>query len=114
MTSRYPNRRWCIITSAEVTSLPVDFSKVMETSSNTLRYSVDGTKTFVKYEGAQPSFLSGKQEYTHSEILAILSGPEWTTPEVIEEPTPDTDTTAAADTDTTAAVSADTDTTAAP
>jgi hypothetical protein len=78
--NRYPNRRWCIITTEEITSLPVDFSQVMETSANTLRYSVDGTKTFVKYEGAQPEFLAGKQEYTHPEILAILATEEWTLP----------------------------------
>jgi hypothetical protein len=59
----------------------VDFSQVQETSADTLRYSLDGTKTFVKYEGDQPSFLSGKQEYTHSEILAILATDEWTDPD---------------------------------
>lgn len=76
--NRYPNRRWCIITADEVNTLPVDFTQVMETSSNTLRYSLDGSNTFVKYEGAQPAFLEGKTEYTHTEILSILSGPEWT------------------------------------
>lgn len=76
--NRYPNRRWCIITAEEVTSLPVDFSQVMETSANTLRYSLDGSNTFVKYEGTQPSFLNGKLEYTHPEILSVLAGPEWT------------------------------------
>jgi len=48
-----------------------------------LRYSLDGTQTFVKYEGEQPSFLNGKQEYTHSEILTILATPEWTDPDPI-------------------------------
>lgn len=61
----------------------VDFTQVAEISAETCRYSVDGTKTFVKYEGTQPSFLSGKQEYTHSEILTILSGAEWTSDELI-------------------------------
>jgi len=73
--------KYVIIKSDEVDS--VDFSKVQEISENTLRYSLDGTKTFVKYEGDQPSFLSGKTEYTHSEILAILAGDEWTSDEVI-------------------------------
>jgi len=67
---------YCIIDASEVSS--VDFEQVAETSADTLRYSTDGTQTFVKYEGEQPSFLSGKQEYTHSEILAILSTDEWT------------------------------------
>ena len=72
-------RTYCIINSSEVSS--VDFDQVLQTSTDTLRYSLDGTKTFVKYEGGQPSFLSGKTEYTHEEILSILSGPEWTSEE---------------------------------
>ena len=74
-------RTYCIIDSSEVNS--VNFDQVAETSADTLRYSIDGTQTFVKYEGEQPSFLSGKQEYTHSEILAILATDEWTSDELI-------------------------------
>ena len=73
-------KTYCIIDASDVSS--VDFSQVAETSSDTLRYSLDGTKTFVKYEGDQPSFLSGKQEYTHEEILTILAGDEWTSDEI--------------------------------
>ena len=75
------NRTFVIIDSSEVGS--VDFDQVMQTSADKLRYSLDGTKTFVKYEGTQPFFLSGKTEYTHSEILSILSGPEWASEEPI-------------------------------
>lgn len=61
----------------------IDFQDVFETSSETVRKSVDGTKTFVKWEGQTPacvSELTTKQgPYTHSEILDILSGPDWTT-----------------------------------
>ena len=32
----------------------IDFSEVMETSVDTLRKSVDESKSFVKYEGDQP------------------------------------------------------------
>ena len=71
-------RTYCIINSDEVSS--VNFDQVSETSTDTLRYSLDGTQTFVKYEGEQPSFLNGKQEYTHSEILTILATDEWTDP----------------------------------
>ena len=66
---------YVIINTSELDS--VDFSQVKEKSPDTLSYSVDGTKTFVKYEGTQPFFLLGKTEYNHEEILAILSGPEW-------------------------------------
>lgn len=72
---------YVIINASDVAS--VDFDQVIETSADTLRYSLDGTKTFVKYEGDQPSFLSGKQEYNNDEILTILSGAEWTSDEPI-------------------------------
>jgi len=74
-------RTFVIIDASEVNS--VDFDQVAETSADTLRYSLDGTQTFVKYEGTQPFFLLGKTEYTHEEILSILSGPEWTSEEII-------------------------------
>ena len=67
----YEYRKYVIISKGDVSS--VDFTQVMEISADTLRYSNDGNKTFVKYEGSQPSFLSGKTEYSHSEILAILN-----------------------------------------
>ena len=74
-------RTYVIIDASEVSS--VDFNQVLQTSADTLRYSVDGSKALLKYEGDQPSFLSGKQEYTHSEILAILATDEWTSDELI-------------------------------
>jgi hypothetical protein len=79
----FKNRKWVIITRDEVGS--VDFSKIIETSADTLRYSNDGNKTFVKYEGNKPSFLYGKDTYNHSEILAILNevDGEWWTGEVL-------------------------------
>jgi len=72
----YENRKYVIIDASEVST--VDFSQVYETSANTLRYSLDDSQTFVKFEGSTPSFLNGKTQYTHSEILNILSGAEWT------------------------------------
>ena len=71
-------RTYCIINSSDVSS--IDFDHVLETSSQTLRYSVDGSQTFVKYNGSKPSFLDGKDTYTHSEILEILAGEDWTEP----------------------------------
>ena len=56
------------------------FSEVFETSAATLRYNLAGTQTFVKYEGAKPRFLYGKDTYTHSEILAILETSAWSSP----------------------------------
>jgi hypothetical protein len=59
----------------------IDFNQVAQTSVDTLRYSVDGTKTLVKFEGDTPSFLVGKPQHNHAQILEILSGPEWTSSE---------------------------------
>ena len=69
-------RTYCIIDSSEVSL--IDFDEVLQTSVNSLKYSLDGTKVVVKYEGTQPSFLEGKTEYSHSEILTILATSEWT------------------------------------
>jgi len=74
-------RNYVIIDASEVPS--VDFSQVLEISADTLRYNLDGTKTFVKYEGETPSFLVGKPSFSHSEILEILSNENWAAP--IEE-----------------------------
>lgn len=80
----YENRQFAIFS---VTEIPlINFDEVLETSSDTLRLSVDGTKTFVKWEdGASipPSvqaLTTVEGPYTYTEILEILSGPEWTAP----------------------------------
>ncbi|MDC0157320.1 hypothetical protein OAK38_06140 [Verrucomicrobia bacterium] len=77
------SRTYVIIDQSDVSS--VDFSQVFETSADTLRWSVNadgsrGDKTFVKFEGDTPTFLDGKTQYTHSEILTILEGSEWSPP----------------------------------
>jgi hypothetical protein len=60
----------------------IDFTQVMETSIETVRKSVDGTKVFVKWVGEIPSSLSTlttkEGPYSHSQILEILSTEEWT------------------------------------
>jgi len=68
----YSNRRWVILPFADVTDEIM--SDVLQKSASDLRRTLSGDDlTFVKYEGAQPSSLSGLTEYTHSEILAILN-----------------------------------------
>ena len=68
-------RKYVIINASEVSS--VDFSQVIETSADTLRYSLDNSKTFVKFDGDTPSFLNGKTSYTYSEMITILDGSDW-------------------------------------
>ena len=76
------SRKYVIINADEVDS--VDFSQVDETSADTVRFSTDGTKTFVKFDtDTTPSFLDGKTQYSHSEILAILATDEWSPDEPI-------------------------------
>lgn len=63
----------------------VDFTQVLETSIDTVRKSVDGTKTFVKWNGdvipSSVEALTTKEGlYTYDEILVILATPEWTDP----------------------------------
>jgi uncharacterized protein YllA (UPF0747 family) len=64
------SRKYVILNANEVDS--VDFTQVLQTNKESLRYTTDGSKFLLKYDGIQPSFLSGETEYTHSEILAIL------------------------------------------
>ena len=71
----YENRTYVIINASEVGT--VNFSQVNETSADTLRYSLDNSKTFVKFEGSTPSFLSGKTQYNHSQMCTILDGVDW-------------------------------------
>jgi len=61
----------------------IDFNQVAQTSVDTIRYSVDGTKTFVKFKGDTPSFLIGEPQYTREEMLSILSGEDWFNPDEV-------------------------------
>ena len=76
----YEQRNFAIFSTTEIDK--IDFSQVLETSADTLRKSVDETKTFVKWDGEQPEFVSTLTTleglYTYTEILDILSTPEWT------------------------------------
>tara|TARA_R110001592_G_scaffold287633_1_gene556498 strand:- start:372 stop:608 length:237 start_codon:yes stop_codon:yes gene_type:complete len=61
---------YVIINTSDVSS--IDFSLIEEVSADSLRYNINGTKTFVKFKGSTPNFLSGKTQYSHSDILSIL------------------------------------------
>ena len=104
----FPNRRWLIIPTILTGS--IDFNQVLESSPESLRLSVDGTKTFIKYEinevledqtfttinpetleevtstilagvyGRPDIYQEGDTEYNHEEILRILATEEWTRP----------------------------------
>ena len=66
-----------------VSEIPlVDFSEVFETSEQTLRFSIDGTKTFVKWQGDPPpsvlALTTKSPYYDIDEMLAILATEECT------------------------------------
>jgi len=75
------NRTYVIADTSEVSGF--DFDQLIDIDESYSRKSLDGSKILARYEGEQPSFLSGKTEYTHSEILAILATDEWTSDEPI-------------------------------
>ena len=75
------DRTYIIADTSEVSGF--DFNQLIDIDESYSRKSLDGSKILARYEGTQPSFLSGKQEYTHSEILAILATDEWTSDEPI-------------------------------
>lgn len=72
--------RYVIFDYSEVDK--IDFSQVLITSIETLRLSVDGLKTFVKWLGETPSCVDTLTTkgpiLNNEEILQILSTPEWT------------------------------------
>jgi hypothetical protein len=76
----YGNRKFMIFNISELDN--IDFTQVCETSKDTVRKSVDGTKTFVKWDANIPECvlnLNTKEgSYTYEEILDILSTEEWT------------------------------------
>jgi hypothetical protein len=84
MTQDYQNRRFVIFDVTELNL--IDFNQVYETSEETVRKSVDGTKTFVKYDIPQPSSVvsltTKSVEYTYNEILEILNTTEWSEPNI--------------------------------
>lgn len=73
-------RTYVIVDSAEASSF--DFSQLVDIDESSSRKSLDGSKILARFEGDTPSFLEGKTQYTHSEILAELATPEWTDPDL--------------------------------
>ena len=78
----YEIRNFMIFNISELPN--IDFTQVLETSIDTIRKSVDETKTFVKWDGIMPTcveaLLTKEGPYTYEEILTILATEEWSTP----------------------------------
>ena len=75
---------YLIIQSSELSK--VDLSQVLETSASTVRKSLDETKTFIKWDGDTPSFVSNltstEGPYTNNEIRTILDTDAWVSEKV--------------------------------
>ena len=75
----FENRKYVVFNTSETGS--INFSQIMESSVNTLRLNNSGSKTFVKYEGSQPSSVAGlsskSNEYTHTQTRNVITGGEW-------------------------------------
>jgi hypothetical protein len=81
MEQIYETRQFMIFNVSELNN--IDFTQVLETSNETVRKSVDNNKTFVKWDGelmpeCVDTLTTKEGPYTYSEILDILSSPEWT------------------------------------
>lgn len=109
--SNFPNRRWLIIPATDINN--INFDEVLQTSSEALRFSKDGSKTIIKYDiyvleedivhnttnpetgdpivttisagiyGRPSIYQEGMKEYLHEEILDILSTEEWILPDIL-------------------------------
>jgi hypothetical protein len=81
----YDNREFMIFNVSELDQ--IDFTQVLETSAETVRKSVDETKTFVKWDGAMPECVTNlttkEGPYTYDEMLQILDGTEWADPNIM-------------------------------
>lgn len=79
----YEHRKYVIFNVTELNK--IDFNQVEETAIDTVRKSVDETKTFVKWDNevipsCVESLTTKSSYYTHEEMLEILSTEEWTAP----------------------------------
>ena len=105
--SRFKNRRWLVLPIEKIDD--IDFNQVHQSNKESLRKSIDGKKTFVKYEvvdvkedfetkytdantneekshttkkgvyGRPNVYSTDHTEYNHADILALLATDEWTT-----------------------------------
>jgi len=75
----FKNRQYMIMDVSELSD--IDFLEVFQTSPNTVRKSVDGTKCILKWSGDLPKSIvkrkTFRELYNHERILKILERKEW-------------------------------------
>lgn len=76
----YSSRNFMIFNVGELDK--INFNTVLETGPETVRRSIDGSKTFVKWDEDVPSCITNlttkEGPYSYGQILDILNGPDWT------------------------------------
>ena len=82
----FEHRQFMIFNVSELPS--INFNEVLETSAETVRISVDGTKTFVKWDGESvpecvTNLTTKEGPYTYNEIIEIMSTSAWSNNEIM-------------------------------
>ena len=75
----YSNRKWVIVNVSGITDEMID--SAIQSSMDTLRKTLDGSKAILKFDGDTPSCFDGLTTYNHSEILTELAKSDWTSSE---------------------------------
>jgi hypothetical protein len=76
------NDTYCIVPIEYLDTL--DFSKVKDTSIDTVRRSVDGTQAVIFWDGEAPDGIEWPT-FTLDEIRVEMQRSEWTDPEPLDE-----------------------------
>ena len=72
----FENRKWVIVNISDITDEMLESS--IQTSVDTLRKSLDGSKAILKWDGSTPDCFDDMTIYSHSEILTELATSDWT------------------------------------
>lgn len=76
----FDDRKYLIISVSEINK--INFDEVIQNSPQYMRKSVDQTKTLIKWDGSDPSFISSLTSkdgpYSYDQILSIMGTSEWT------------------------------------
>ena len=71
----YSNRKWVIVNVSDITDEMIFYA--IQSSMDTLRKTLDGSKAILKFDGDTPSCFDGLTTYNHSEILEELAKSTW-------------------------------------
>ena len=82
----YTDRNFMIFNVSEINK--INFDEVLESSIDTIRKSVDETKTFVKWSGntipnSVQTLTTREGPYTYDEIIVILNSTDWVEPSTL-------------------------------